>query len=116
MKDRSKLSMRVQIYGEPVEDESIPTATMDNGEAIVGDLLDAHDAPVLDARVIPHAIRHAAIFGALDSLPSGGALVLVAPHDPQPLLAQARDRYPEGVAVEYLQAGPEAWHIRLQRT
>ena len=75
----------------------------------------AQDAPVLDARAIPHAIRHAAIFGALDSLPSGGALVLVAPHDPQPLLAQARDRYPEGVVVEYLQSGPEAWHIRLQR-
>ncbi len=53
-----------------------------------------HDAPVLDARTIPHALRHAAIFGALDSLPSGGALVLVAPHDPQPLLAQARDRSP----------------------
>jgi len=75
----------------------------------------AEDAPVLDARAIPHAIRHAAIFGALDSLTSGGALVLVAPHDPQPLLAQARDRYPEGIAVEYLQSGPEAWHIRLQR-
>ncbi len=74
-----------------------------------------HDAPVLDARTIPHAIRHAAIFGALDSLASGAALVLVAPHDPQPLLAQARDRYPEGVVVEYLQRGPEAWHIRLQR-
>jgi uncharacterized protein (DUF2249 family) len=78
---------------------------------------DAHGlaAPELDARAIPHAIRHAAIFGALDSLPAGGALVLVAPHDPQPLLAQARDRYPEGVAVEYLQRGPEAWRIRLQR-
>ncbi len=70
---------------------------------------------MLDARTIPHAIRHAAIFGALDSLPSGGALVLVAPHDPQPLLAQARDRYPEGITVEYLQQGPEAWHVRLQR-
>jgi uncharacterized protein (DUF2249 family) len=73
------------------------------------------EAPVLDARAISHAIRHAAIFGALDSLPSGGALVLVAPHDPQRLLAQARDRYPEGIAVEYQQRGPEAWHLRLQR-
>lgn len=77
--------------------------------------VDGHDDPVLDARAIPHAIRHAAIFGALDSLPSGGAIVLVAPHDPQPLLAQARARYPEGIGVEYLQRGPEAWHIRLQR-
>lgn len=75
----------------------------------------APDAPVLDARAIPHPIRHAAIFGALDSLPSGGAMVLVAPHDPQPLLAQASDRYPEGISVEYLQRGPEEWHIRLQR-
>jgi len=77
--------------------------------------VDGHDAPVLDARAIPHAIRHAAILGALDSLPSGAALVLVAPHDPQPLLAQARARYPEGLGVEYLQREPEAWHIRLQR-
>jgi uncharacterized protein (DUF2249 family) len=75
----------------------------------------AADAPVLDARAIPHAIRHAAIFGALDSLSSGEALVLVAPHDPLPLLAQARDRYPDGIGVEYLQSGPDAWHIRLER-
>lgn len=77
--------------------------------------VDGHATPVLDARAIPHDIRHAAIFGALDSLASGSALVLVAPHDPQPLLAQARSRYPEGIKVEYLQQGPEAWHIRLQR-
>lgn len=76
---------------------------------------DSQAIPVLDARTIPHAIRHAAIFGALDSLASGSALVLVAPHDPQPLLAQARDRYPEGIEVHYLQRGPDAWHIRLRR-
>lgn len=71
--------------------------------------------PVLDARAIPHGIRHGAILGALDSLASGSALVLVAPHDPQPLLAQARDRYPEGLEVHYVQRGPDAWHIRLRR-
>lgn len=79
-----------------------------------------HDAesaadPVLDARTIPHAIRHAAIFGALDSLASGTALVLVAPHDPVPLLAQAAKRYDGSLAVEYLQRGPDAWHVRLSR-
>lgn len=73
------------------------------------------DTPVLDARLIPHAIRHASIMGAMDSLRSGAALVLVAPHDPQPLLAQLRARYPEGIDVKYLQRGPDAWHIRLQR-
>jgi uncharacterized protein (DUF2249 family) len=71
--------------------------------------------PVLDARAIPHAVRHAAIFGALDSLTGGSALVLVAPHDPLPLLAQARERYGEGLTLEYLQRGPDAWRIRLQR-
>ncbi len=72
--------------------------------------------PQLDARLLPHAIRHAAIFGALDSIAVGSALVLVAPHDPLPLLAQARERYAGGFAVEYLERGPDAWRLRLQRT
>lgn len=72
--------------------------------------------PELDARQIPHAIRHAAIFGAVDSLAPGAALVLVAPHDPLPLLAQFQERYgATGVAVDYLQRGPEAWKLRLTR-
>lgn len=74
-----------------------------------------HGDPVLDARQIPHAIRHAAIFGALDSLAPGSAMVVVAPHDPIPLLAQAQRRYEGGVTVEYLQSGPEAWHVRIER-
>jgi uncharacterized protein (DUF2249 family) len=74
-----------------------------------------HEDPVLDARVIPHAVRHGAIFGAVDALPPGGALVLVAPHDPLPLLAQAQQRYGESLSVEYLQRGPDAWHVRLRR-
>ncbi len=71
--------------------------------------------PVLDARLIPHEIRHAAIFGALDSRAPGFGMVLIAPHDPLPLLAQAQQRYPEGVTVEYVQRGPDAWHVRLVR-
>lgn len=74
-----------------------------------------HDDPVLDARLIPHAIRHAAIFGALDSLAPGRALILVAPHDPQPLLQQANDRYEGNIAINYVQRGPDAWHVRLTR-
>ena len=75
----------------------------------------AHQEPVLDARLIPHAVRHAAIFGALDSLGAGQGLVLVAPHDPLPLLAQAKDRYAGAITIEYLEQGPEAWHLRLSR-
>ncbi|MCB0920229.1 MAG: DUF2249 domain-containing protein [Actinobacteria bacterium] len=71
--------------------------------------------PVLDARTIPHEIRHPAIFGALDSLKSGSAIELVAPHDPVPLLAQITKRYPDGFEVSYLVEGPEEWRLRLAR-
>ncbi|MGB8382634.1 MAG: DUF2249 domain-containing protein [Dermatophilaceae bacterium] len=74
------------------------------------------DMPELDARTIPHAIRHAAIFGALGALPVGGGLVLVAPHDPLPLLAQIAEREAGAIAVGYLQRGPDAWRLRLTRT
>lgn len=71
--------------------------------------------PELDARAVPHAIRHATIFGALDSLGAGGGLVLVAPHDPLPLLAQLEERSPGLFSADYLERGPEAWRIRLVR-
>lgn len=71
------------------------------------------DAPELDVRVIPHAIRHATVFGAWSAIPQGGTLVLVAPHDPKPLLAQLAERGP--VTVTYLDEGPEAWRLQLTR-
>jgi uncharacterized protein (DUF2249 family) len=71
--------------------------------------------PELDARVIPHAIRHATIFGALDGVRPGSGLVLVAPHDPLPLLAQVEKRAPGVFTVDYLERGPEAWRLRFAR-
>jgi uncharacterized protein (DUF2249 family) len=71
--------------------------------------------PELDARVVPHAIRHATIFGAVDAVQPGRALVLLAPHDPLPLLAQLEQRHPGGFGVEYLERGPETWRLRLTR-
>ena len=76
---------------------------------------DAAGLPELDARVIPHAIRHATIFGALDGLQPGHGLVLVAPHDPLRLLAQLEGRAPGALAMEYLERGPEAWRLSLVR-
>ncbi|MFV0428241.1 MAG: DUF2249 domain-containing protein [Arachnia sp.] len=73
-----------------------------------------HGVPELDVRPIPHAIRHATVFGALSAIPDGGSLVLLAPHDPKPLLAQIAER--EGpITVTYLQEGPDAWRLRLTR-
>jgi uncharacterized protein (DUF2249 family) len=73
----------------------------------------ATGAPELDVRPIPHAIRHATVFGAWSAIPQGGSLVLVAPHDPTPLLAQLADRGP--VTVTYLDEGPDAWRLRITR-
>ena len=71
--------------------------------------------PELDARAVPHAIRHATVFGALDGIRPGGGMVLVAPHDPKPLLAQVERRNPGVFNVEYLERGPEAWRLSFVR-
>ncbi|WP_158253958.1 DUF2249 domain-containing protein [Cryobacterium sp. Y50] len=39
---------------------------------------------MLDARTIPHAIRHAAVIGALDAVVPGFARNVIEPHDPRP--------------------------------
>ncbi len=75
----------------------------------------ADDLPVLDARAVPHAIRHATVFGALDAIRSGKGLLLVAPHDPLPLLAQLERRAPDTFDVSYRQRGPEAWRLAITR-
>lgn len=76
---------------------------------------DVSGHPELDARPVPHAIRHATVFGALDAVRQGRSLVLVAPHDPIPLLRQLEGREPGAFAVDYLQRGPEAWRLLLTR-
>jgi uncharacterized protein (DUF2249 family) len=73
------------------------------------------ELPVLDARGIPHPIRHATIFGALDSVAPGRGLVLVAPHDPVPLLAQIEQRSPGEFVIEYLERGPGSWRLSMVR-
>lgn len=77
---------------------------------------EAAAVPELDARTIPHAIRHATIFGALEAIAPAAELILVAPHDPLPLLDQIEQRWPSRFAVEYLQRGPEDWRLLLSRT
>ncbi|QDQ96825.1 DUF2249 domain-containing protein [Tomitella fengzijianii] len=76
---------------------------------------DGPEAPELDVRAIPHAIRHATVFGAFDAVPAGGSMVLVAPHDPIPLLHQLNERAQGRLEVSYEERGPEAWRLRLAR-
>jgi len=60
-----------------------------------------------DARGIAKRFRHAAIFGALDSLQPGERMRFVNDHNPIPLLQQMRARYGERVAIHYLDEGPD---------
>lgn len=72
-------------------------------------------APELDVRTIPHAIRHATVFGAFDAVPAGSSMILIAHHDPIPLLHQLADRSGGRLQVAYEERGPEAWRLRLTR-
>lgn len=98
----------------------VPASAATSGSPHVGHACGCHDEPAetpeLDARAIPHAVRHATIFGALDAIAPGADLILVAPHDPLPLLAQLEQRAPGAFAVDYLQRGPDAWRLRLSRS
>ena len=58
-----------------------------------------------DARGIAKRFRHAAIFGALDSLQPGERMRFVNDHNPLPLLQQMRARYGERISVHYLEQG-----------
>ena len=71
--------------------------------------------PELDVVQIPHEIRHGAIHGALSTRDVGDALILIAPHNPLPLLreVEARD---DTFALEHLQEGPDVWRIKFTRT
>lgn len=71
--------------------------------------------PELDATVIPHAIRHATIFGALESIQPGHGMILAAPHDPLPLLAQVEQRSPAAFEIDYVERGPQVWRLRFLR-
>jgi len=68
-----------------------------------------------DARGVAKRFRHAAIFGALDSLHPGETMRFVNDHDPLPLLQQMQMRYGEAVRIEYQQREPGAIVIDFVR-
>lgn len=74
--------MSENLHLIPVKETSTPS----HGGCGCGE----HDAGrlTLDARAIPHRLRHAAVIGAASSLHVGEGFDLVAPHVPTPLLAQ----------------------------
>ncbi len=95
-----------------------------HGESVGGESEDGHGGcacgtvdppgnPELDVRVIPHAIRHATIFGALDAVAPGAGLDIVADHDPIPLLNQVQQRTPGRFDITYLERGPVDFRVQF---
>lgn len=76
----------------------------------------AEGVPVLDARLLPHAVRHAAVLGAFDAVPPGGALDLVTPHRPVPLLREIAARLGGDVTVEDQERTEGLWRGRVRRS
>ena len=59
-----------------------------------------------DARGVAKRFRHAAIFGALESLEDGETMRFVNDHDPLPLLGQIEQRYGKQVGISYVVREP----------
>lgn len=59
-----------------------------------------------DARGVAKRFRHAAIFGALESLHDGETMRFVNDHDPLPLIDQINQRYGGQIGVSYVARDP----------
>lgn len=86
-----------------------------DAESTEGAYADPSNAPVIDARAIPHAARHATVFAAFAAVEPEASMILVAPHDPLPLLRQLSERETDNVHVAYEVNGPDFWRLRLTR-
>jgi uncharacterized protein (DUF2249 family) len=73
-------------------------------------------AYVFDARGVSKRFRHAAIFGAMDSLGPSETMRFVNDHDPLPLLAQLAARYGDALEITYLRREPGEIVIDFTRT
>ncbi len=69
----------------------------------------------IDVRTVPPAQRHPLIFGTFDALATGQALEIVNDHDPVPLNYQFQQTRAGQFDWQYLQAGPDLWHVRVAR-
>ena len=69
-----------------------------------------------DARGVAKRFRHAAIFGARESLEDGETMRFVNDHDPLPLLAQLDQRFGELLTVVYRQRSEQGVVIDFSMT
>lgn len=68
----------------------------------------------LEVHALPKVVRHALLFHAMDALPVGENIRILAPHEPRPLfehLQNSESHY----RVEPLEEGPVEWRYRITR-
>ncbi|MDI1273197.1 DUF2249 domain-containing protein [Polaromonas sp.] len=65
-----------------------------------------HNVYPFDARGVAKRFRHAAIFGALESLHPGETMRFVNDHDPLPLLGQLQQAFGEKLGIDYVRREP----------
>lgn len=69
----------------------------------------------IDVRTVAPMERHPLIFSTFRELPAGLAMDLVNDHDPKPLYHQFQANIPGRFGWDYLQAGPDLWHVRITK-
>lgn len=75
----------------------------------------AEATPELLAASLPKVIRHGAIIGGLTSMKSGQKVILVADHDPKPLLTQLNRIAPDELDLVYLEQGPDSYRLEFTK-
>ena len=69
----------------------------------------------IDVRTVPPPQRHPLIFSTFDALAPGQAFEIVNDHDPVPLYFQFEKTRLGQFAWQYLESGPQRWHVRIGR-
>lgn len=69
----------------------------------------------IDVREIAPRERHATIFQAFRALGVGDEFEIVNDHDPRPLYYQFQSESPGTFSWDYLQNGPDEWHVSIKK-
>ncbi len=104
--------MDVELSTTPQRQEQAATSGCGGGCGCGGH---AVTTDVLDVRVIPHSVRRASVLAAIGAVQPQSSLLLLAPHDPVPVLDLVSATYPDEFGWTYDATGPETWAVLLTR-
>ena len=73
-------------------------------------------AATVNATEYPPHQKHEVIFETFDSLQPGQSMLLINDHDPVPLHYQFDLERPDAFTWDYLERGPQAFRIKIERS